>query len=375
MSGSWYRLALSAVILVAFGGAVSTSGQTATPPGQINVQDMTITDLVVAAERLREAGRTDEAVQLLGVVLSRDRDNKEAHGMLGDIYWESGEPLKAREEWEAVRKLHPNDFGANFGLGRLKLNSRSYRDVMYYLEIAERVAPPDRLAEVLVPLAQAYGQSSEYEKAKDAIRRAIAKEPDNYEAQYVLTGIASLSAQQSEDFDQADIEAQRLINLADEKLKVDGVTLEGAQRLYGAYEMRLNVLRGYHAVLFQFNADGTRSDKPVEEFREQLASVVSRVVETMLKREDARRTLSYFDVVDFAKKAVEFDRGTNKDSLLTLARLQERTGDIAGAVESFGRLLEIDPENQAAIRALETLPPSAAEAMEPPASAPTPAGE
>lgn len=349
-------LTVSAISLSGMAGALAqTVMPPGPPPGAASVDDMSITELEFAATQAREARNYPAAIRVLSTILSRDESNKEALAMLGDIYWEIGDPGKARLYWLEVLKIHSTDFGANFGLGRMHLNTGVFRSAAHYLAIAEKVAPAEKLVEVLVPLAQSYGKLGDFDKALDAVQRAIAISPDNFEAQYALTGISAIGATGEEDYDATDAEAQRLVELADRKLRTEGVTREGVQQKYSALDLRLSVLRRYQNVLFEINPDGSVSDKPLADRKKQLARVTSRVVETMLKQEDTRRTIAYFDVLQLAAKAVELSDGTDKSALTTLALLQERTGDVAGAIETFNRVVELDPNDATAAKALEQL--------------------
>ncbi len=345
------------VAIVATGGGSYAQQATSEPAGQppLAPEKMTIPELIAWARQLRSAGQQPQAIQVLQQVLQRDVSNKEAFGLLGDIYWETGNAELARKNWLAVLKIQENDFDANLGLGQMYLRSGVTRSAAHYLETAESVAPPDRLTEVLIPLAQAYGPLGLREKAIETIKRAISLKPDDYDAWYVLVGLETDMATTVAEFDQADTDAQRLIQLASRELQREGITLERVQRKYNAYNLRLQVLRSFGKVLFEMNPDSTLSDHPIAGREDVAANVLGRVVETRLLQEDTRRLLAYFDIVPIAERAVEFSAGKNADLLLTLAMLQERTGQLEQAAESFSKVLTLDPSSTTAQQHLAAL--------------------
>lgn len=370
------------VVAAATGSALYAQQPTSAPtPGHpaLPPEKMTIPEMIAWARQLRSADQKAQAIQVLQQVLQRDISNKEAFGLLGDIYWEMGNAELARKNWLAVLKIQENDFDANLGLGQMYLRSGVTRSAAHYLETAESVAPPDRLVDVLIPLAQAYGPLGLRQKAIETIKRAISLKADNYDAWYVLVGLEADMATTIEQFDQADTDAQRLIQLATQELQREGITLERAQRKYNAYNLRLQVLRSFGKVLFEMNPDSTLSDQPIAGRENLAANVLGRVVETRLLQEDTRRLLAYFDILPIAERAVEFSAGKNADLLLTLAMLQERTGQLDKAAESFKKVLALDPSNAAAQqhlsalqRRLGTLPPAGTQPAGGAAPAPTP---
>ena len=350
-------LRLSAVTLVVSMSACWAAAQT--PPGEappLAPQDMTIPELLARAQQLSDAGQHNQAIQFLTLVTQRDPSNKQALGLLADAYWNLGNAELARKYWlQIIKNIQSNDFEANLGLGRMYMRSGVFRSAAHYLETAEKVAPPDRLIDVLIPLARAYGPLGLRDKAIETIKRAISLDPRNYDAWAVLVTLETDGATTVDEFDQADVDAQKLIQLANDIVQTEGVTQERVQQQYQAYDIRLRVLRSFGKVLFEINPDGSLSDRPIPGRETLTANVLSRVVETRLLQEDVRRVLTYFDILPIAEKAVEFDNGEHAGPLLTLALLQEKTGQLDQAAETFRRVLEIEPDNARARQHLQAL--------------------
>ena len=344
-----------AVLPVALCPAQEESGTLSQqPPGVRSVADATIPELIAGAEQARAARRHGQATELLAVVLRRDKTNIDALRLMGDISWETRQPDVARKNWLAVRDIQPNDFGANLGLGHMYLSSGVYRNAMRYLEVAESVAPPDRAAEVLLLLAQAYhGAREPAAKTMGAIQKALAVAPDSFDGWLLLVTLRIATATANEDFDQALSDAQRLKQIAGNELQLYGSTPERVQRLYAAYEIELQALQAFGQVLFERNPDGTFSERLLPGQGRRAAATVSRIVDAKIRQADLRRTLSHFEIITFAERAVDFDE--NPRTLLDLGSLQMSTGQDARAIETLRKVLELDPSSELARRQLEVL--------------------
>lgn len=325
------------------------------PAAPSSLADLSIPELLTGAERLRAAQRYDEAIKALNLVLQKDPSSIDALRLMGDIAWDSENAELARQNWRAVLKIQPNDFGANFGLGRLELSSGIGRNAVHYLEIAESVAPADRVAEVLIALARAYDGSRMRDQAIETIRKALTFDSSSFEGWYVLATLRTEVAVDDEDFNQAIDDAERLLEIVGNDLQVNGVTRENVQKLQVAYQVKLDALYSSGKVLFEPNADQTLSERLLPGKERQAAATVSESVDVLLRLAEVRQTLVYFDIVELAKKAVEYDQGTNPSTLLDLGWLQKATGQTEQATETFRRVLELNPGNETARRQLETL--------------------
>lgn len=355
---SWLLLSLTVVLPVAPCPAQEEPAKEPNQPAIPRAADLTIPELVATADQYRANKRYSEAKRALELVLRRERANVEALRMLGNIAWEMKEAENARKYWLLVLQARPNDFDANWGLGRVHLGSGIYRNAMRYLEVATSVVPaePAGLAsEVLIALAQACRGSGLRAKALDVVQRALALDPDNYEAWSVLAAVRTESAFSADDLDNALHDAERLVEIASNELKTAGVTRTGVERLQSAYELELEVLYSYGKVLFERNPDGTLSDRLLPGREKLAAGTMRKTVDVMLRQADLQRTLTHFRVLAIAAKAVEFDGGTDPNTLMDLGLLQKVTGRLDAAIATFQKVLELDPLNQTAQRELDAL--------------------
>ncbi len=332
------------------------------PAGARSLADVSIPELLYEAAQLRVARRYNEAVNYCQVVLQRDPSNVGALRLLGDMFWETKNAEPARNAWLRVLEIQKNDFVANFGLGRLYLAQRLHRQAKPCLETAARVVPagpPELKPQVLIALAQAYHGSGDRDEALGTIERALALAPGNFEAQYALVLLrteAALREKRDEDFDQTLVEAQKLVRIAADDLRANGITPERVQTLQAAYQAELQVLSAFGWVLYEPNPDGkTLSDQLLRGMEKRAAAIVSKIVDVRLRQVDLQRTMSYFMILDLAATAVKYDGGTNPRTLLDLGLLQKQTEQWEAAIETFRKVLELDPGNEVAQRELEAL--------------------
>ena len=311
------------------------------------------------AESRRAAGEYEKATEALQAILKREPSNVDALRLMGDIAWDQKEAEEAKKWWLAVRQIQPNDFGANWGLGRMYLQQRrSARAATQYLETARSVVPadePDLQTEVSLMLAQAYAGDRKTRQAMDLVRQVLSVDPEDYDANYLQVALRTNVAQTEDEYDQALSDAKRLIGIVQRELETDGVTREGVQRLMTAYQTELQVLSSLGNVLFERNADGTFSTRLRPGKEQRAASVISETVDVMIRRADVQRMLAYFDIAEIAAKAVEYDGGTNARTLMDLGLLQKATGQNALAIITFTRVLDIDPLHKEAARQLDEL--------------------
>jgi tetratricopeptide (TPR) repeat protein len=325
--------------------------------------DMSIPELLAEAGQLRAARRYQEAVNVCQLVLQRDPSNVVALRLLGDIFWETRNVEPAKDAWLRVLETQRNDFVANFGLGRLYLAQGVYRQAMSYLQTAEKVvpaSPPEIKPQLLIALAQAYHGAGGYQdEALETIQRALQLAPDSFEAQYAMVLLRTQAARRdrrSDAFDQAVVDAERLVRIAADDLRVNGTTPQRVQTLQTAYQAELQVLSAFGEVLYERNPDGrTFSDQLLPGMEKRAAAILSKTVDVMLRLTDLQRTMSHFRILGLAATAVEYDGGTNPRTLLDLGLLQKQTEQWEAAAESFRKVLELDPGNEVARRELETL--------------------
>jgi tetratricopeptide (TPR) repeat protein len=351
---SWLALAVMLSATLCPAQEPPVAGQTE-PGAPVSAADLTVPQLLSAAQQYRAARRPNEAINVLNAILQRDENNIDALRLLGDVAWEGQNAELARNSWLRVREIQPNDFGANFGLGRLHMASGSARSAVRYLEVAASVVPATRIAEVFTLLAQAYYGTNLRSQALEAVQKALAADSESFEAWRLLVALRTNAALTEEELDQALTDAQRLKQLAADELR-KGTTLERLQRLQMAYQMELQVLRAFGRVIFKPNPDGRSYSDQVLEGQERLAAATfSRTADVMLRQAELNHRLSRFQIIQFAAKAVQYDRGTNPETLMVLGLLQKETGQLDRAAATFQKVLELDPGNPSAQRQLEEL--------------------
>ncbi|MEW5927375.1 MAG: tetratricopeptide repeat protein [Gemmatimonadota bacterium] len=95
------------------------------------------------AEAYRQAGRRDAALRLCLRGLERNPTNVEAHYLLGLLYREGGEPVKAFDEWDMALSLDPEHAGARREIGLLCAERGEWGSTLRHLERAAAADPAD----------------------------------------------------------------------------------------------------------------------------------------------------------------------------------------------------------------------------------------
>jgi predicted regulator of Ras-like GTPase activity (Roadblock/LC7/MglB family) len=95
------------------------------------------------AEAYREQGRRDAALRLCIRGLERHPENVEAHYLLGVLYHEGGEQVKAFDEWDIALRLSPDHAAARRAIGLLCVDRADWSGAIRHLERAVADAPDD----------------------------------------------------------------------------------------------------------------------------------------------------------------------------------------------------------------------------------------
>lgn len=111
------------------------------------------------AEAYRRAGRRDAALRLCLRGLERNPTNVEAHYLLGLLYREGGEPVKAFDEWDMALSLDPEHAGARREIGLISAERGEWGSALRHLERAAAADPADD--EVRDALARARSHAGE----------------------------------------------------------------------------------------------------------------------------------------------------------------------------------------------------------------------
>jgi predicted regulator of Ras-like GTPase activity (Roadblock/LC7/MglB family) len=88
------------------------------------------------AEHYREAGRADAALRLVIRGLERHPNDVEAHHLLGVLYREGGQAVKAFDEWDIALALDPEHFPSRRAIGMLLAERGEWEAAERHLEKA-----------------------------------------------------------------------------------------------------------------------------------------------------------------------------------------------------------------------------------------------
>lgn len=106
-------------------------------------QDPGAPSFVRLARAYRRQGRRDAARDVVLRGLERRPEHVDAHGLLAVLHVEAGDREQARDEWETVLTLDPDNFEAGRGLGFLALEREDFPAARRHLEAAARARPDD----------------------------------------------------------------------------------------------------------------------------------------------------------------------------------------------------------------------------------------
>lgn len=95
------------------------------------------------ARAYRRQGRRDAALRLCLRGLEHHPDNVDGHGLLAVLYFESGQRVRAYDEWSMVLTLEPDNFDALRGMGFYYLEQEDYQAAKRHLERARALKPND----------------------------------------------------------------------------------------------------------------------------------------------------------------------------------------------------------------------------------------
>ena len=106
-------------------------------------RDATSLSFLPLARAYRRQGRRDAALRLCLRGLEHHPDNVDGHSLLAVLYFESGQRVKAYDEWSMVLTLEPDNFDALRGMGFYYLEQEDQLAAKRHLERAEQLKPND----------------------------------------------------------------------------------------------------------------------------------------------------------------------------------------------------------------------------------------
>lgn len=325
------------------------ASQPATPPPEV-LENLTIPEILDDAETLVEQGSVSMAIRAYRAVLKRDAGNLDAILGLALVAELQNDFSTARSFYMQARKIDKTDFRVNYRLGSAYLSIRFYQQGLRFLQFAEDFAPADKLAELKTRMALAYRGTGARSKSKEYASAAVALDPDNYTAREVLV-VARLEDRQ---FDLARGEVEPLVNIARKKLSEEPSDPQNVQFLISALDRKLQVLNQYHLSLYEKDPSGNPTDQLLPGRDADAAASLLPVIEVELQKSELAKVLRLHGLMPLATRAVEYDPN-NTELWEALASLQLYTSQTQAAIESFQKVIELDPDHARAAEQLKQL--------------------
>lgn len=134
------------------------------------------------AARLDGAGRCREAEAIYRRALAAGEPSPAWLNNAGNHYLACGEPGKAREQYEALRRRIPGHANANLQLAKLAVAAKQPREAERYLLALAAHEEPELIAEV----GTLYAQIGEFRRAQEQFARVAAGRPGDFGAWWNL---------------------------------------------------------------------------------------------------------------------------------------------------------------------------------------------
>lgn len=289
----------------------------------------------VRADLFARAEHVDEDVRELKEILAADPKSAEAHALLGIAYRASGSPELIGEsvaEFREALELDPTMVTVRFYLAHDYLDLGRGLRAREELETALAKVPGN--PEFLALLGETERQLKNPTRAVEVLRQALQADESNAQTRYYL-GLALYDLGQKEE---AITELDRVVRsdpgVADPYLALGTAYLDG----------------GRVADAVRILGDGVRINPNLPELHIQLARAYR--LSGSLQKADAQLALAAPGgaaapaASDYQRLRIEFDLHLERG----LLRL--RQGKLAAAADAFKKVLEMDPNNEAAQRGL-----------------------
>jgi len=121
------------------------SGSETTLPQELTGIDLTKTDPIAAALILAEGrlkqGLWQEAIQYVQFVISRDKQNNKAHGILGTIYALGGQKKMAEDELTFFKGKGEKGFYVDLIEAIVKAQEKKFKEAEHHLNLALQKEP------------------------------------------------------------------------------------------------------------------------------------------------------------------------------------------------------------------------------------------
>ena len=127
-----------------------------------------------------------QAITSLEKAISLNKRNVEAYARLADLYAKNGMPDKAKQTFEAMMSLSPNDPAIYLSLGQYNLRAKKYSEALPQFEKSNSLKKSAPAAE---GMAIAAFNLNRFDMVKDAAETAIALDPAIWDARVVLVKV------------------------------------------------------------------------------------------------------------------------------------------------------------------------------------------
>jgi tetratricopeptide (TPR) repeat protein len=320
------------------------------PADQRSLETMTVQELLNDGYGLLDQQQWQPAMGAFRVVLQRDPSNIEAIVGTARASEGAGDFNTARQWYLKGKEIDTTDFRVNHGLGRAYLGIRQWRQALLYLEVAERTAPADKLAELKIQLASAYRGTGSRNRALKYAEEAVSLDPNSYAARDGLIAARLESQQYAPAMDDGDA----IVRIAREAFDANPSNPSNMQLLLGAMQRKLQVLEAYHLSFYQRDPSGNPTDRLLPGQQADAARSLKLYVDAMVMANELQRVYGLYQPIMLIRKAVEYDQN-NPELWNTLGLLYVNTSQVQPAIDAFRKALEADPANQRAAEQLERL--------------------
>ncbi len=150
--------------------------------GEVDDNEVTDNDARDHAVRLYDSGNYDEAIALATILAEDDPTDMDLHVLIGNCHLELGQNDQAREAFEQVVQMQPNDAHASYGIAYAFFNEGDYNAAIHYLQDAVQRDPRD--AKSFWLLGGAFERVNRVDEAIKAYEEAVTIEPgdkDSYQ--------------------------------------------------------------------------------------------------------------------------------------------------------------------------------------------------
>ncbi len=128
--------------------------------------------------------RNSKAITSLEKAIDLDKSNIEAYARLADLYEKSGQSARAKQTYETMMSLSPNDPKVYLVLGRFNLEAKKYAEA---LDMFVKSNSLSKSAEALEGIAVSASELNQWDKARDAAESAILIDDGLLESRIVLS--------------------------------------------------------------------------------------------------------------------------------------------------------------------------------------------